>query len=122
VFLGRGKVLVADGGHNRVLVWNTLPTTSGAPTGVWTDGTRLVVADNGNNRVLIWNQFPTANGTAADLVLGQQDFTTATPFDPPTGDAPSARSLSQPAGILLAWPHVGVPDYGNNRLLVFESR
>jgi hypothetical protein len=216
VFLGRGKLLVADSANNRVLVWNTLPTTNGAPadlvlgqssfdtcvandadgdgtrdstsaastlwnpTGVWTDGTRLAVTDSYNNRVLLWNQFPTrsgqpadvvlgqpdftsrapnlsatgmntpytlastglqlfvtdsqnhrvlvwntfptANGAQADRVLGQPDFTHASPYDPPTGTAPSERSLNQPGGVLLAWPHVVVSDYGNNRLLVFESR
>ncbi len=216
VFLGHGKLLVADSTNNRVLVWNTLPTTNGAPadlvlgqstfttcvendadgngvkdstpgastlsnpTGVWTDGTRLVVVDSNNHRVLIWNQFPTRNaqpadvvlgqtgfttgspalgatrmnmpytvtstglqlfvtdnqnhrvlvwnqfpiasGTAADLVLGQPGFTSANPYDPPTGDAPSKFSLNAPSGVLLAWPHVVVSDGGNNRVLVFKSR
>jgi len=216
VFLGRGKLVVADTANNRVLVWNTLPTTSGAPadlvlgqrsfttciendadgngvkdatpsastlwnpTGVWTDGTRLVVADNFNNRVLVWNQFPTTsgqpadvvlgqpsftsgtaattatglktpyylsstglqlfvvdqqnhrvlvwnqfpttNGAPADTVLGQQNFTSAFPYDPSTGGDPSARSFNQPSGILVAWPSVVVSDSGNHRVLIFESR
>ncbi|WNG61205.1 hypothetical protein F0U59_45735 [Archangium gephyra] len=211
VFIGHGKVLVADSGNNRVLVWNTFPTANAAPaelvlgqqsfescapndatgdgtedatpsastffspTGVWTDGTRLAVvdtansrvllwnrfptvngqaadvvlgqadftsrgrgttasslripsyiastglqlfvADNQNNRVLAWNQFPTANGVAADLVLGQPDFTSDTEASPP-----NASGFSQPAGILLAWPQVVVPDASNNRVLVFTSR
>ena len=37
--------------------------TLASPTGVWSDGTRLVVADKSNNRVLIWNSFPTTNFT-----------------------------------------------------------
>jgi hypothetical protein len=216
VFIGHGKLVVADSANNRVLVWNTLPTTSGVqadlvlgqgsfttcvgndadgngvkdatptdstlwnPTGVWTDGTRLVVADNynhrvliwnqfptrngqpadvvvgqpgftaqgfglsdtrlnkpsyvnatglqlfvadfQNNRVLVWNQFPTTNGARADLVLGQPDFVTANRYDPPTGSLPSARSLYQPTGMLLAWPYLLLPDSGNNRVLVFQSR
>jgi hypothetical protein len=215
VFIGHGKLVVADSGHHRVLVWNTVPTTSGAPadlvlgqgsfttcvendadgdgardatpsastmwlpTGVWTDGTRLVVADYVNNRVLLWNsfptrngqpadvvlgqpdftsresdtsatrmsspyfiaatglqlfvvdnqnhrvlgwnQFPTTNGAPADLVLGQADFNSANQQDPDTGTT-SARNLRSPSGLLLAWPHVVVSDYGSNRVLVFESR
>jgi hypothetical protein len=211
VFLGHGKVLVADSAHNRVLVWNNVPTTDGAPadlvlgqpnfttcaandaagdgtsdaapsastlwspTGVWTDGTRLVVVDSANNRVLLWNQFPTTNGQradlvlgqagftsratattasglripsavistglqlfvadsqnnrvlvwnqfptssgqSADLVLGQPDFTTSTAASPP-----SANGLNQPTGVFLAWPHVGVSDSGNNRVLLYTSR
>jgi hypothetical protein len=217
VFLGHGKLLVADSGSNRVLVWNTVPTMNDAPadlvlgqisfttcaendadgrngpdatpsgstlwnpTGVWTDGVRLVVTDTFNNRVLVWNQFPTrdgqpadvvlgqasfttnavattqtglsepsavtstglqllvadsqnnrvlvwnqlptTNGTAADLVLGQPGFTSAHTYDPTTiGGNPSARSLQQPTGLLLAWPHLLVSDTKNHRVLVFQSR
>ena len=39
------------------------------------DGKRLYVADGGNDRVLIWNSIPTQSGAAADLVIGQPDFT-----------------------------------------------
>ena len=99
-----GKILViADTDNNRVLIWNSIPTTNGAPadvvigqTGfgsitfpptvsqtsmrgpesVWIQGTKLFVADTLNNRILIWNTIPTQNGQPADLVLGQPDFTT----------------------------------------------
>ncbi|HEX5754644.1 MAG TPA: NHL repeat-containing protein [Archangium sp.] len=210
-FIGHGKVLVADSANNRVLIWNSTPTTNGAPadlvlgqrsfttctpndstgdgtmdatssastlfspTGVWTDGIRLAVVDTANNRVLLWNSFPTGNGQAADLVLGQPGFTSRDTATTATGlripsyiastglqlfvadsqnhrvlvwnqfpttsgvaadvvlgqpnltsaDAPSpptANGFSQPAGILLAWPQVVVPDAGNNRVLVFTSR
>jgi hypothetical protein len=99
-----GKLIVTDSDNNRVLIWNTIPTSNGTdadvvlghndftssaandglatptaqtfdyPAGVWSDGTRLIVADNNNNRVLIWNTIPTSNFTAADIVLGQSDF------------------------------------------------
>jgi hypothetical protein len=73
--------------------------------------------------VLVWNQLPTTNGTAADLVLGQPGFTTAHTYDPTTvGNNPSARSLQQPSGLLLAWPHLLVSDTKNHRVLVFQSR
>lgn len=217
VSLSHGKLVVADSANSRVLIWNTLPTSNGAPAdvvlgqtsftnctgndadsdgtwdagptastlfypgGVWTDGTRLLVADTSNNRVLLWNQFPTTNGQPADVVLGQPDFTTRGaaltgsgmegPYnvtstgrqifvaefvnnrvlvwnriptvsesgiaadvvlgqpdftsrnrgDPASGTTPSARSLYRPSGILLAWPYLGVMDYGNNRLLLFKS-
>jgi hypothetical protein len=211
VFFSNGRLIVADTGNHRVLVWNSVPTSNGAPAdlvlgqrgftncvandangdrvrdanpaantlnfpnGVWTDGTRLAVADNANNRVLIWNQFPTrdgqpadvvvgqsgfatrvvattatglsapcavrgtplqlfvadcenhrvlvwnqfptANGAAASVVLGQRDFVSKAQLAPPTSE-----SLSLPSGILFAWPHVGVVDSGNHRVLLFESR
>lgn len=95
-------LIVADTCNNRVLIWNSLPTSNVAPdvvlgqTGFYTnspgttqynlrwpvdvatDGEKIVVADTYNNRVLIWNSFPTTNGQPADIVLGQIDFTSAT--------------------------------------------
>ena len=37
----------------------------------------FAVVDFSNRRVLIWSAFPTTNGQAADLVLGQPNFTSA---------------------------------------------
>lgn len=107
VSTANGKLFVADEGHHRVLIWNTIPASNntpadivlgqadftscdpnrGGPTptanslstpgGVWTDGTRLFVADSYNGRVLIWNTIPTFNGQPADLVLGQPSMESA---------------------------------------------
>jgi uncharacterized protein (TIGR03437 family) len=98
-----GKLFVADTYNHRVLIFNSVPTSSNAnadivlgqpnftshtclatpsassmcdPTSVTTDGTRLIVTDLGNNRVLIFNQIPTTNGAAADVVVGEPDFAT----------------------------------------------
>lgn len=141
------RLLVADTSNNRVLLWNTFPTTNGqaadvvlgqaspstratalsatgmnSPYNVASTGQQIFVADNQNYRVLVWNQFPTAHGSSADLVLGQSGFTSKNRGDPSTGTVPSARSLYQPSGILLASPQLLVTDYGNNRVLVFESQ
>ncbi|ADO69215.1 hypothetical protein [Stigmatella aurantiaca] len=140
------RLLVADTGNNRVLIWNQFPTTNGQPADgvlgqtdfttrtsgvaanklsapyiVNSTGQQIFVAEYQNNRVLLWNQFPSAQGAPADAVLGQPDFTSNRRFDPPNGTLPSARSLYQPSGILLAAPYLVVSDYGNNRLLLFES-
>src|SRR5437870_1897394 len=48
------------------------------PTAVATDGVHVAVADTNHNRVLIWNRIRTINNQQADVVVGQQDFTTAT--------------------------------------------
>ncbi|MDR3719570.1 MAG: hypothetical protein P4K98_12270 [Bryobacteraceae bacterium] len=53
----------------------TTAATLFAPASVSSDGQRLIVADNFQNRVLIWNTIPTTNGQAADVVVGQPDFT-----------------------------------------------
>ena len=98
------KMLVTDSSNNRLLIWNSIPTShetlpdiiigqpspgfggllltqasSGVllrnPGGVWTDGTRVALADSGNHRVLIWHQFPTSFDEHPDVVLGQANFT-----------------------------------------------
>src|ERR1035438_6666547 len=46
------------------------------PSAVATDGKIMVVADTDSNRVLIWKSIPTTNGAPADIVLGQDTFTT----------------------------------------------
>lgn len=140
------RLLVADNSNHRVLLWNQFPTTNGQPADVVlgqpdfstraaattqtgmnspynirATGEQIFVAEDQNSRVTVWNQFPTTNGAAADVVLGQPSFTTKNRGDPSPGTLPSARSLYQPNGILLASPQVIVTDYGNNRVLVFES-
>ena len=97
-------LVVADTDHNRVLIWNSIPSvnnqpadvvvgqpdftstspSANAPTaksmrgpqGVWIQNGKLYVADTQDNRVLIYNRIPTANGAAADVVLGAPNFTT----------------------------------------------
>lgn len=93
------RVVVADGGNNRVLIWNSFPTSDGqaadlvlgqaafttnaaattqlgmnVPTDVTSDGTKLVVGDCENNRLLVYDAFPAASNTAPTTVLGQQNF------------------------------------------------
>jgi sugar lactone lactonase YvrE len=135
------KLLVSDSSNNRVLVWNTTPTVNGqpadlvlgqpdfttktngnsassmyGPTGVWTDGTRLIVSDRFNNRVLIWNSFPTMNGALADVVLGAATFNT-TPFVMP----PTASSMRNPYGVTFDGTRLYVADQSNNRVLVWNA-
>jgi hypothetical protein len=149
-----GKLIVADSNNNRIMIWNSIPTTNGVPadlvlgqadfthcavnaggavnastlnypSGIWTDGTRLVVADANNNRVLIWNTFPTANNAPADLVLGQADFThTAANDDAQTGTAgaaPTARTLNYPYHLASNGVQLFLTDSSNNRVLVWNS-
>jgi len=140
------RLLVADSSNNRVLLWNQFPTASGqpadvvlgqpdfvtrtaattnarlsSPAGLSSTGQQIFVSDEENSRVLVWNAFPTASGEAANVVLGQPDFTSRNRGDPTSGTRPSARSLYQPNGVVLAAPYVVVTDSGNNRVLVFES-
>lgn len=135
------KLIVGDFGNNRVLIWNTIPTTNGQnadvvigqtsftanSTGIAADkfngpgelaitpDGRLIIADMNNHRVLIFNKVPSSNGASADVVIGQSTFTTNI-----SGNA--ANQLNAPWGV--SYSNSGklfVSDQGNNRVLVFNS-
>lgn len=141
VSVAGGKMVVADAGHNRVMIWNSIPTVDGTAAnlvlgqpnftsfasgvsatslnyagGAWTDGTRVVVLDTNNNRVLIWKTFPASNGQAADVVLGQTSFTSNAP-------GTSATTLNAPyEGVFVsAAGQLFVVDSRNNRVLVWNA-
>jgi len=134
------RVVVADSGNNRVLVWSSFPVVNGQPasvvlgqpgfgtgsspgtptassmsypTSVASDGTRLFVTDYGSNRVLIWNSFPTVNGQPADAVLGQASFSGSS-------SGISSTTLNQPMGVAVAGSVLFVCDAENSRTLVYS--
>jgi hypothetical protein len=136
------RLVVADPGHHRVLVWNEIPTVSGAPadlvlgqpdfttcapnagglsarslllpTDAWSDGTRLFVADAMNHRILGWSTFPESSYAPADLVLGQPSFAAA--------DVASSRAgLQLPYFVTSNGNQLFVADQGNNRVLVWNA-
>jgi hypothetical protein len=109
-----GKLIVADTNNHRVLIYNAVPSASGAPAdvvigqatssgnaanrggtvgelglngplGVWSDGTRLLVADTGNHRVLMWESVPTDANAVPKIVLGQASRSSATAATTATG-------------------------------------
>lgn len=138
------KLLVADAGNSRVLVWNAIPSSSSTPAdgalgqpdvgsslgnnpGVsaqsmnlpgdaFYDGTRLFVADSGHNRILVWNALPQSAGTAPDVVLGQADLVSSSPNAGGVG----ARSLSAPTSVFSDGIRLVVADRGNHRVLVWN--
>ncbi|NPA69022.1 MAG: T9SS type A sorting domain-containing protein [Chlorobi bacterium] len=138
----KGVLAVGSYYRNRILLWNTLPETNGVAADVVVgqssfttsgsgtsstelngpynvcfspDGEKLLIADAKNNRVLIWNSIPTSNGAAADVVVGQTDFTSSS-----SGTA--ANKLNSPTGIIvLPDGRLLVTDNGNNRVLIFNS-
>ena len=142
------KLVVADSLNNRVLIWNTLPTSNVAPDvvigqaslttqdqGLSQSGltrpvyaaiatNKLFVVDTDNNRVLIWNTVPTTNNAPADVVLGQPDFTTATAAkDPSSGliTTPGQKGLTQPGGLWTDGLRLLVADTGDNRVLFWTK-
>lgn len=157
-----GKLVVADTDNHRVLIWNSIPDTSGEPadlvlgqadmdscfanggtqdspeedgvtardtlrlpSGLWTDGEKLVVADAGNSRVLIWESFPTADRENPDVVLGQIDFTGNIANDE-DGDGdqgnPAATTLNlENAAVHFDDTRLCVADDLNHRVLIWDT-
>lgn len=146
ISLAAGKLVLTDRNNNRVLIWNTLPTTDGTPpdlvlgqldftgklannggisastmnqpAGSWTDGQRLVIADSNNNRVLIWNSWPTANGQPADLVLGQSDSFSGSA----NNGGISASAMFRPYdGVYANEVQLFIADSNNHRVLIWNA-
>ncbi len=150
VCLSKGRMMVTDTGQNRVFVWNTIPEgewkdpdlilgqqaaeetgrngggetgpdTLHYPSGVWSDGTKLIVADAWNHRVLIWHSFPTQSGQAADVVLGQAHFSGSEPNIQGLGSAPTASSMYWPYGVHSDGTSLWIADTGNRRILYWQD-
>ena len=137
------KVILCDQGNNRVLIWNTFPTTNFQPADVVVGQSSMTASGNGcsqtrfdypqniavhagqllvsdyeNSRVLLWDSIPTENGAPADVVLGQPDFTSGTY----NNGGLSAGSLNNPASVLVIDDRVLVSDINNHRVLVYRSQ
>lgn len=139
---------VADTGHHRLLGWKTLPTEDNTsadfvigqpdffhegrnakseinsfslnvPTGVTACGKGLAVADAWNHRILIWHETPTKNNQPADIVLGQEDFSTG---EGNRGkDAPTDETLFWCYGTFWDGERLWVADTGNRRVLMWNG-
>lgn len=143
-----GKLLIADGNNNRVLIYNGIPSQNGesadivigqedfglsssginnkkfsVPVGVTVSPTGiLAIGDFANQRVLIFNEVPTTNGDSADFVLGQPDFTSSVDFNDGTGSSgsPSAMNMFEPYGINFDLnDRLYVNGRGMNRVMIF---
>ena len=143
-------VVIADTNHNRVLIWNRIPSSNNQPAdvvvgqpdfkstglpgnlpnaksmrgpqGVWIQNGKLYVADTQNNRVLIYNQIPTSNGAAADVALGQPNLTTFVEPDLTQQKTNvTANQLLNPVAVTSDGTRLFVTDLGYNRVLIWNS-
>ena len=133
------RLYIADTYNNRVLIYNSIPTSNGAsadvvvgqtdmtsnsggcmanklsvPGGVYSDGTRLYIAEYSNNRVLIFNSIPTSNGDSADVVIGQTSMTA-------NSSGCAADKLYQPIDVYINGTKLYIADTYNNRVLIYNS-
>jgi DNA-binding beta-propeller fold protein YncE len=143
-----GGLAIADSWNNRVLIYRTAPTQSGAlpdivlgqqsfeegspnrgrdtpradtmhwPFAVLVHDGRMYVADAGNRRVLVFLTIPTQSGAPADLVLGQPTLDERS--DNGGGEA-DARSMRWPHELSIVGGDLAVADAGNNRILVWDG-
>lgn len=137
------RVVVADSGNHRVLVWHHFPEYDGAPadvvlgqpdffsegpaagqedvarglylpTGVGVVDGNLVVADAWHHRVLMWEGVPTENFTEPSVVIGQRDLSS---IDANRGGEPGLDTLYWPFGFAVVGETFWVADTGNRRVL-----
>jgi uncharacterized protein (TIGR03437 family) len=146
-----GNILVvSDTDNNRVLIWLSQPHVNGqpadvvigqpdfthnatavpptakslrGPTGVWLANGKLYVADTQDNRILIYNKVPTSNNTAADVVIGQPDFTTLVEPDLTTkiNATPAANNMQTPVSVTTDGTRMYVADLAQNRILIWNT-
>lgn len=143
VWLDGTRLVVADSGNHRILIWHRMPEHDGAPADVvlgqpdfesegaaaggrskarglhlptavtMIDG-KLVVADAWHHRVLVWHMLPTTSYVPADVVIGQPSLEDC---EPNRGESVSATTLYWPYGVGMGGGWFWIADTGNRRVL-----
>jgi len=133
------KIFLADQGNNRILGFNSIPSTSGSAAdfvmgqpdfttsgdqgvssstmsifGIASDDSKLFLSDYINNRILIFNTIPNSDNPEADIVVGQTDMTS-------NSSSCSQTTMNLPFDVAASKNKMVVSDYGNNRILVYNS-
>ncbi len=133
---------VADGGNQRVLKFDNIPSATGAaatavlgqvdftsclqnkgnptpsdsslafPNALAAKGNLLAVSDHTNNRTMLFD-LPITTDQSASKQIGQPGFVTATNVTPPT-----ATSVTTTKGLIFDQQHLWIGDGGNQRLAV----
>lgn len=140
------RLVAADTGNHRVLLYNSWPTTPGqpadlilgqtspttnfangalasatrfrAPTGVARAGNRLLVVDRDAHRVLIWPTLPTSASAQPTLVIGQADLNSGAAD---SGGAVSAYGFDYPHSVASDGTLLAVSDLYNHRVLLWKT-
>jgi NHL repeat len=143
VWMDNDRLIVADSGNHRILIWHTMPQHDGCdadvvlgqmsftaegpraagagaanglhlPTGVLVHDGMLLVADAWHHRVLVWSEIPTSNSTPPTFAIGQPDLESTLPN---AGGAIAGNALYWPYGIQIVNGWLWIADTGNRRVL-----
>ncbi|MFZ0324583.1 MAG: hypothetical protein WAN48_10675 [Actinomycetes bacterium] len=141
------RIVVADTGNHRVLIWHDWPAADGGPadvvlgqpdfstegpaaggrgperglnlpTGVGVVGGQLVVADAWHHRLVAYDDLPQTSDVKPVWVLGQRDLTVV---EPNAGGEPSLSTLFWPFGFGAVGEVFWVCDTGNRRVLGWHT-
>ncbi|MCR4316875.1 MAG: hypothetical protein NUW37_11070 [Planctomycetes bacterium] len=102
------------------------------PTGIYSDGVRLIIADSQQHRVVIFRNLPTANvvenfdKNVDALVLGQNDFSQTTANRGSNAQlngrvVAGTSGLSNPNGVYFDGSYLYVADTANNRVMIWDG-
>lgn len=133
------KLYVADWSNHRVLIWNNVPTSNfetpdvylgqanstdqgsscatgrfNAPSGVWSDGTKLLVSSYNCHRVAIWDAVPTSGNPSPNTMLGQTSLSAS-------ANGNTAVQLRRPYRVRVFGSKIYASDTDNHRIKVWNS-
>lgn len=150
IALCNGRLVVSDSTNNRVLIYNSIPTSNNTsadvvigqrdfvnnsanqggsigantlrnPTSVLCVAEKLLIADNINRRVLVFNSLPTSNNASADVVIGQQNFSTGTANQGGSCAANTLNNADNHPGITYDGQRLYISDNLNHRILIYNQ-
>lgn len=143
-----GRLLVADAGNNRIMVWSSMPTTHGAacsfvlgqrdcssidhnqaayyptpaslnmPYGVAAFGRHIVTADTANCRLTAFDAASLALAVPALGLAGQRTFQDKGENG---WSLPGRNTLCWPYGVSTCGNTLVIADSGNNRVLLWDG-
>ncbi|GIV89125.1 MAG: hypothetical protein KatS3mg055_1643 [Chloroflexus sp.] len=143
VYLDDERLIVADSGNHRVLIWHGFPAIDHQPadlvlgqpdffhegpratgrgpdhgfqlpTGITVAEGRLYLADAWHHRVLCWHRIPDRSGTPPDSVIGQDSLLD---IEPNRGGTVGPHTLYWPYGVAWINGWFYIADTGNRRVL-----
>ena len=91
------------------------------PSGLWSDGEKLIIADAWSHRVLVWHELPKNNAQLPDLVIGQPNLETCEINTTGEINKPKSDSLYWPYGVYYHKGQLWIADTGNRRILVYDK-